>query len=128
MDRIDIIERTLNLILKELREEADEGARLLFSGTVLTTQFTVLDADTDPGHPVKGYRVHNDGPNGLYVAHNAALSSVGPDIIDVTSTNTIFELLQVNEVVEDSYNRRQINNIYLLASGGNTNFRARLVW
>lgn len=128
MDRIDTIERTLNLILKELREEADEGARLLFSGTVLTTQFTVLDVDVAPGHAVKGYRVHNDGPNGLYVAHNAALSSVGPDIIDVTSTDTIFELLQVNEVTEDSYNRRQINNIYLLASGGNTNFRARLVW
>lgn len=121
-------EKRLEIIQNQLLEEADEGARLLFSGTVLTTRFTVLDTDVDPGHPVKGYRVHNDGPNNLYVAHNAALSSAGPDVIDVTSTNAIFELLQPNEVAEDSYNRKQIKNIYLLASGGNTSFRAKLVW
>lgn len=121
-------EKRLASIETQLLEEADEAARLLLSGTVLTTQFTILDTDIDPGHPVKGYRVHNDGPNNLYITHNAALSSVGPDIIDVTSTNTIFELLQVNEVAEDSYNRQKIKNIYLLASGGNTSFRAKLVW
>ncbi len=115
-------------ILKELKDGADEGEFLVQSGTVTTTEFTIIDTDRDPGHPVKGYFIQNTGLNDIQIVHNAALSSVGPDIVDINSDITRFSVIEANEVTEFTYNRKKIRNIYLLSSGGNSTYKVKLVW
>lgn len=115
-------------ILVEEKASADEGEYIIINGTVSSSSFTIIDTDTDPGHPVKGYFVRNTGNFSIFIAHNAALSSVGPDVIDVNSNITRFEILQPNDTTEASFNRNKIKNIYLLASGGDTTFKTKLVW
>ncbi len=115
-------------ILEEQKAEADEGKYRRLSGTVTTSQFTIIDTITDPGHSIKGYKITNDGPNSILFAHNVTISSISPDIVDTISNDSRFELLLLNETSEVSYNRRKIDNVYLLASGGNSDFRAKLVW
>lgn len=115
-------------ILEEQRSEADEGEYIIQSGVATTSQFTIIDTQIAPGHDVKGYAIQNDGLKDLLVAHNVALSSVGPDIIDVSSNITKFSVLTPGETAEYSYNRRKIRNIYLLGSGGNAHYRIKLIW
>ena len=122
-------QQVLSAILKEERDGADEGEYLVLSGKVHTTKFTIIDTQLSPGHAVKGYFIQNDGPGIIKVAHNAAISSVGPDIMDVTKSNTNrFISLLANEVTEFSYNRNKIRNIYLLAIDEKSSYRTRLVW
>lgn len=64
-------------ILKEMKDEADEGEFLVQSGTVTTTEFTIIDTQIAPNHPVKGYFIQNDGENAIYIAHNASYTTVG---------------------------------------------------
>lgn len=121
--------KLLGAILKEERDGADEGEYLVLSGKVHTDKFTIIDTQISPGHAVKGYFISNDGPNTIKMAHNAAISSVGPDITDVETSNTNrFISLLTNEVTEFSYNRNKIRNIYLLSTEGKSSYRVRLVW
>lgn len=121
--------KLLGAILKEERDGADEGEYLVLSGKVHTDKFTIIDTQISPGHPVKGYFISNDGPHTIKVAHNAALSSVGPDITDVENSNTNrFISLLENEVTEFSYNRNKIRNVYILGTEGKSSFRIKLVW
>lgn len=116
----------LNSILRQQIEEADEGKYIRKSGTVTPTTFVEINTLIDPGHSVKGYEVTNDGPNPIYVAHNATISGLQPDTIDVTDNR--FQEVAANEDIEFNYNRKKIRNIYLLAKGGNSNYRIWLVW
>jgi hypothetical protein len=126
-------------ILHILKRREDKGGRLIFRGTVLATQFSIIDTQKYPEHMVKGYTVENTGTNPLFVAHNAALSSVGPDIIDAigpnealgntsTASPSIFELLDPGDITEASYNEDVIKNIYLLAQTAPTTHKTKLVW
>ena len=122
-------EQVLSAILKEERDGADEGEYLVLSGKVHTDKFTIIDTQIAPGHPVKGFFIQNDGPHTIKLAHNAAISSVGPDIADVENSNTSrFISLLSNEVTEFSYNRNKIRNIYMLGKEGRSSFRIKLVW
>jgi len=115
-------------ILKELKNEADEGEVMRLSGTVTTTEFTILNTITDPGHPIKAFEFNNDGENSIYVGFNVVLSGEGADIIDVTNNLSRFDLIQPTEDISYSYNRRKIRNIYLLSSGGDSTYRLKLIW
>lgn len=125
-------ETVVKLILKELIERADEGGRLIVRGTVATTVFTIIDTQFSPGHPVKGYTVENTGTNPLIMAHNAARTSVGPDISDVaesaSNSANIWELLAPGDITEANYNKNKVSNIYLLAQNGSTSHKTKLVW
>jgi hypothetical protein len=120
--------KILKDILKELRDNADEAGRIVVTDTATTTKFFIINTSVSPGHNVKGYKATNNGPNSLFVAHNAAPSAVGPDITDVTLPNAIFEELSAGDDTEVSYNRQGIRNIWLRASGGPTAFSVKLVW
>lgn len=116
-------------ILKELRDEADEGGYIRSFGTVTTTQFTIIDPMLAPNHPVKGYIIRNDGPNPIFVGHNVAPDTgIGPNIVDITSDTTRFETINADEDVRFRYNRNKIRNIYLLANGGDSTYRGWLIW
>lgn len=121
-------ELLLGKILEQQLEEADEGEFIRRSGTVTTISFVEINTIIDPGHPVKGYAVTNDGPNPIYVAHNVAISSLQPDTVDVTSDISRFNEIAVDDTKKFSYNRRKIRNIYLLARNGNSSYRIWLVW
>lgn len=122
-------EKRLEIIQDQLLEDADEGQLIRLSGTVTTTQFTIIDTNVAPGHMVKSYTVKNDGPNNIYVAHNVAISSeVDADIIDVTSNVSRFNIVEPNEDMRFTFNRKRIRNVHILASGGDSQFRTWLVW
>ena len=129
--QLEIQERQLKLlndILKEQKAEADEGEVMRTSGTVTTTTFTILNTITDPGHPIKAFEFINDGQNPVYVGFNVVPSSEGADTTDVTNDISRFDLINVGEDVSYSYNRRKIRNVYLLALGGNSTYRLKLIW
>lgn len=122
-------EKRLEIIQDQLLEEADEAQFIRTSGTVTTNRFTIIDTNVAPGHMVKSYTVKNDGPNQIYVGHNVAVSSeVDADIIDVTSNASRFNIVDPNEDVRFTFNRKRIRNVHILASGGDSQFRAWLVW
>lgn len=125
--RLGTLVKVQDAILKEEIDGADEGEYLVLSGKVCADKFTIVDTQIAPGHPVKGYFIQNDGPNTIMVAHNAAISSVGPDIMDVQDSNTNrFMHLFVKETTEFSYNRNKIRNIYLLGLRDESIYRTRL--
>lgn len=115
-------------ILKELKDEADEGEFIILRGTATTTAFNVIETSVEPGHPVKGYEVSNSGPNTIYVGHNISQQGVLPDLVDVTSSVSRFQQILSKENIKFVYNRNKINNLAILASGGNSTFRVWLTW
>ncbi len=118
----------LNSILKEELAGADAGEYLKISGTVTISEFVISDTDIAPGHPAKGYVIINDGPNTIYVGHNMALSSIGPEIIDVTSPIARFNRILDGESLRFEFNRRKVKNIYILSTVGDSTYRGWLVW
>jgi len=118
----------LSSILQEHKDDADEGEYIRLSGTVDTSSFTIINTHVDPGHSVKGYTVINDGPNTIYVGHNVAKGSIGPDIVDVSSDITRFTSVKATEDIKFRYNRNKIRNVYILASGNSSKYRALLIW
>ena len=120
--------RKINLaILKELRDGADEGGRMQIHGKAGHDKFFIVDTQKDPGHKIKAFVLRNDGPEDIYMAYNAALSSVGPSIEDVKKS-LIFEKLERNEDKKYGFNRNVIKNIYILADKGESRFRVNLAW
>ena len=120
--------RKINLaILKEQRDEADEGGRMQIHGKVGHRSFFVIDTQKDPGHKVKAFIARNDGPDDIYIAYNAAISSIGPSIEDVKKS-MIFEKLEENEDKKYTFNRNVIKNIYILADKDESHFRINLAW
>ena len=114
-------------ILKEQRDEADEGGRMQIHGKAHDDKFFIVDTQKDPGHKVKAFVLRNDGPEDIYIAYNAALSSVGPSIEDVKKS-LIFEKLERNEDKKYAFNRNVIKNIYILAHKDESRFRVNLAW
>jgi len=122
-------EKRLTVIQNEILAEADSGEFLRTDGTVITTAFTIIDTGVAPGHMVKSYTVKNDGPNTIFVGHNVAISTeVDADIVDITTLTSRFDKVLPNEDIKFVYNRRAIRDVHILAQGGNSKFRAWLVW
>jgi hypothetical protein len=120
--------RKINLaILKEQRDSADGGGRMQVHGKAYDDKFFIVDTQKDPGHKVKSFVLRNDGPEDIYMAFNAAISSVGPSIEDVKKS-LIFEKLERNEDKKYSFNRNIIKNIYILAHKGESRFRINIAW
>jgi hypothetical protein len=124
-----ILEKT-DGILKEAIADADEGGYITKSDTVSNSNFYIIDTQIAPGHPIKSYVVSNEGKNSIYVGHNVAPSSVGPDILDANVNNPLdrFNLLKDCEHFQYEANRKTIKNIYLLAAKGMSQFRITLIW
>lgn len=122
-------EMRLEVIQDQILADADNGQYLRTSGTATPNRFVIIDTQISPGHMVKGYTVKNDGPNNIFVAHNAAISSeVDVDTVDITTLTSRFDEVLPNEDIKFVYNRRTIRSVHILASGGNSTFRAWLVW
>ena len=120
--------RKINLaILKEQRDGADEGGRMQIHGKVGHKAFFVIDTQKDPGHKVKSFIARNDGPKDIYIAYNAAISSIGPSIEDVRKS-VIFEKIEKDEKIRYNFNRNVIKNIYILAHEDESRFRIDLSW
>lgn len=123
-------QKFLSHILKELKDEADEGEYIQQNGTVTSTQFVILNTETSPSHPVKGFILKNDGPNDILFAHNASMEGIDASIEDTLSTSTTlrFEKISQDEEVRFMFNRRVVKNVHLISQGGNSSFRSWLVW
>jgi hypothetical protein len=120
--------KKINLaILKELRDGADEGGRMQIHGKAHDDKFFIIDTQKDPGHKIKAFVLRNDGPEDIYMAYNAALSSIGPSIEDVKKS-FVFEKLERNEDKRYAFNRNVIKNIYILAHKDESRFRVNLAW
>lgn len=128
IDITAINQKYLNAILKELRDEADEGEFLTIIDTATTTDFYFYETTTAPGHPVKGYAISNEGPNTIYVAHNTTKAGLQPSIDDVTSRLSRFQQILSGEEVRYIFNRRKIYNIAMLAKDADSIFRMWLTW
>lgn len=121
------------LATKELQDDADEGAYIIKADTVSSSEFYIIDTQVDPGHMIKGYTIHNDGENSIYVGHNVAQSSIGPDLVGMVDANlnsatNRFNLVKSCERYQYSINRKKIKNIYLLATQNTSQFRITLIW
>lgn len=121
-------QKILSSILKQQLEEADEGAYSVRSGIVTTTSFVTIECVRNIGHPVKGYNIKNNGPNPIYIAHNASMDGIDPELIDVTTSETRFELLGPNLSMAVTYNRKKIRNVSILSSVGNSSYIIKLLW
>lgn len=115
-------------ILRELKDDGDLGEVLRASGTVTTTEFTIINTIKDPGHPVKAFELTNDGNNTIYVGHNVVQSGEGADIIDINSDISRFDEILSGEDVIYRYNRHKIRNVYMLAKVAASTFRIKLIW
>lgn len=121
----------LGLVLKELKDRKDEGKAIYGNGILSTTDFTIIDTQISPGHPVKGYTVKNTGLTNIFVAHNIVKQpQVDADIVDVLKANPIFNFLTPNEVENINYNNDCIRSVHLLGVTGNTasTYKIKLVW
>lgn len=121
-------------ILKEEQDGADEGKAIISNGALSTTQFTIIDTQIAPGHPVKGITVINtsnpaNNNNNIYVGMNIVRQpQLDADVIDVIKANPVFNELVPGESFEFKFNRNTVKSIHLLAVTGAPNYKMWLVW
>lgn len=115
-------------ILQELKDDADDGEFLAQHGTVIATDFTIIETEIAPNHPVKGYSIKNDGPGTIFVAHNISKAGLQPDIDNLASAVSRFWEVRINEEITFSFNRRKILNVAMIAATVDSDFRAWLSW
>jgi len=120
----------LNAILKEQRDEADEGQELTHNGTVLSTEFEFIDiGQLRQGLKVKSFELANDGDtNAIYFAFNTTQAGLEPSLDDTTSNLTKFRLLQPEDSIKIVFNRKVIRNIAIIGQGGSSTYRLWMVW
>lgn len=114
-------------ILKELRDEADEGEYMFMSDTATTDPAAnITDLLATMGHPVKGYLVKNDDlVNTLEVGHNITPSSIDSNI--QTASARFYPLFH-GEQHREMFNRKVIRNVYIRTAAGTAAYRLWLVW
>lgn len=124
------IQKTQNEILQELQDRRDEGKSIMVSGTLSTTEFTIVDTEKTPGHRVKGFAVKNTGDTNIYIGHNVSrlLTQVDVDVLDALKTDPLFTQLEPNETERVNYNVKCIKNVHLLAVSGTPTFKIKLIW
>jgi len=116
----------LSSILKELRDEADEGEYMFMSGTATTDPAAnITDLLAIMGHPVKGYIVKNDGANTIQVGHNITRSSIDSNI---QTASARFYPVFIGEQHKEMFNRKVIRNVYIRTAAGTCAYRLWLLW
>lgn len=116
----------LSSILKELRDEADEGEYLFVSGTATTViSSNITDLLAIMGHPVKGYIVKNDDANTIQVGHNITRSSIDSNI---QTASARFYPVFTGEQHKEMFNRKVIRNVYIRTASGTSAYRLWLLW
>lgn len=116
----------LSSILKELRDEADEGEYMFMSGTATTVlSANITDLLAVMNHPVKGYLIKNDGANTLEVGHNITPSSIDSNI---PTASARFYPVFIGEQHKEMFNRKVIRNVYIRTAAGNSAYRMWLLW
>lgn len=121
-------QKTLNGVLKELQDEADEGLFMESHGTVGTTSFVVINVEVLLDHRVKGYYLKNDGSNDILLSHNLTPDGATVEAATLDRTGINLTTVKSGEIESFIYNRNKIKNIYLLGSGGISSYRLKLVW
>lgn len=131
--QFEVHTRLLESILKELQDDADEGEYYLVQGTATTTiTDNVIDIPSVLGMPefkVKSYLIINDGnANNLRVGHNITRGMITSAIDIVGQARSRFFNVQPLENIRITYNRKVIENIYIITNTGTSNFRLWLFW
>lgn len=119
---------TLNSILKEIKDEADEGLFMESHGIVGTTNFVVVNVEVILDQRVKGYYIKNDGPNDILISHNLTPDGATVESATLDRTGVNLTTVKTGEIESFVYNRNKVRNIYLLAVNGESNYRLKLVW
>lgn len=119
---------TLDGILKEIKNEADEGLFMESHGLVGTVNFVVVNVEVILDHRAKGYYLKNDGPNDMLLSHNLTPDGVTLEAANLDRTGINLTTVKTGEVESFVFNRNVIRNVYLLAVGGDSNYRLKLVW
>lgn len=113
-------------ILKQLKDEADEGEYSFVSGTASTdTSANITDLLAILGHPVKGYIIKNDGANTIQVGHNITRSSIDSN---VQTASARFYPVFTGEQHKEMFNRKVIRNVYIRTASGTSAYRMWLLW
>lgn len=124
-----LVEINNNLIdiLKELKDEADEGEYMFVSGTATTNPSqNITDVIGIMGHPVKQLIIKNDDVvNTLEVGYNITPSSIDSNV--QTGSARFFPVLP-DEMFKVPYNRNVIRNVYIRTAGGTAPYRLWLLW
>lgn len=130
LSQSELNQKYLNAVLKELRDEADEGQELSENGTVLSTEFTFIDiGQLRQGLKIKSFELVNDSTtNSLYFAWNTTKAGLQPSLDDPHSSLTKFRLLQPGDSTKRVFNRKVIRNIALLGNGASIPYRLWMVW
>lgn len=121
-----------NLKIQEMT--MDEGGRLPIDNIVGSGKFLIVDVDDDPGHPVKGFFIKNNGPNPIYVSDNENIFS--PSIEDVKppkGSKSRFYKIDVDQEKERHINVPRITDIYIIQdpdikTGEVSSLTGELVW
>lgn len=123
---LDDISRKLSDILKELKDEKDEGEYFFVSGTATTDiSQNITDLLGILGFPVKGYIIKNDGANIIQVGHNITSSSIDSSI---QTGSARFYPVFVGESHKEMFNRKVIRNVYIRTAVGVSAYRMWLLW
>jgi len=112
-------------ILGELRGDADEGDYIYRAGTSNPLTYDIYDLLAIINHPVKGFIIKNDGVDTIRFAHNATAISIDTAI---TVSPLRFGSLLAGERLKIVYNRKKINNIYIISDAGNPAYRMWMLW
>lgn len=112
-------------VLSELHADADEGEYIYRENTANPTNYDLYDLLGIISHPVKGFVIKNDGASTIRFGHNITPLSVDSSIL-VSSAR--FGSLLAGERIRFAYNRKKINNIYIISAAGNPAYRLWMIW
>jgi hypothetical protein len=118
-------QKLLSSILKELKDDADEGEYYRQEAVANPITFNIIDFLAILGFPVRGYMIKNAGVNTILYGHNITDLSIDTNI-DTGSAR--FNTLLANDEDKFTYNRKRIKNIYIKSVGGNSAYKLRAVW
>lgn len=122
---IQQILKIISDILGELRGDADDGDYIYRAGTANPLTYDIYDLLAIIEHPVKGFLIKNDGVNTILFAHNAMTLSIDTAI---TPSPLRFGSLLAGERLKMVYNRKKINNFYIISAAGNPAYRLWMLW
>lgn len=131
--QFEIHTRLLEEILKQLEDGADTGEYYLVQGTATTSiADNLIDIPNVLGSPemkVSSYMIINDGAvNNLRVGHNVTKGMVDTTGVLVGQARNKFYNVLPGENIRLTYNRRVIENIYIITNAATSAYRLWLLW
>jgi hypothetical protein len=115
----------IELILKELKDRRDEGGLFFNAGTATVTE-TVFDIFRDFGFLVKGYKIINNGPQIIQVAH---IVEAETDISFARAAGRYQNILATDVVPHEvHYNVKCIRKIAIRTTALTSDYRLWVYW